>query len=153
MKEFQREKRLVLNSGVLVEYVVKRAPYRMKVENLFNESFKGNIKLYTTLLALSETLYIISKIYKEASIPKPNEEALNYIIWLKTRLSFAEITEEIAIRAGELKKKLGIALPDCYVIASAEALNAVPVFRKVEAEMTYVHDKLKQYNIKFLEEF
>ena len=48
---------------MLVEYVVKRAPYRMKVENLFNESFKGNIKLYTTLMALSETLYIISKIY------------------------------------------------------------------------------------------
>jgi predicted nucleic acid-binding protein len=153
MKEFPKEKRLVLDTSVLVEYVVKRAPYRMKVENLFNESFKGNIKLYTTLIALSETLYIISKIYKEASIPKPNEEALNYIIWLKTRLSFAEITEEIAIRAGELKKKLGIALPDCYIIASAESLNAVPVFRKVEAEMAYAYDKLKQYNIKFLEEF
>jgi predicted nucleic acid-binding protein len=153
MKEFPKEKRLVLDTSVLVEYVVKRAPYRMKVENLFNESFKGNIKLYTTLIALSETLYIISKIYKEASIPKPNEEALNYIIWLKTRLSFAEITEEIAIRAGELKKKLRIALPDCYIIASAESLNAVPVFRKVEAEMAYVYDKLKQYNIKFLEEF
>ena len=152
MKELQREKRLVLGTGVLIEYVVKRAPYRIKVENLFSESFKGNIKLYTTLIALSETLYIISKIYKEASIPKPNEEALNYIIWLKTRLSFTEVTEEIAIRAGELKKKLGIALPDCYVIASAEALNAVPVFRKIEAEMEFVYDKLKQYNIKFLEE-
>ena len=152
MKELQREKRLVLGTGVLIEYVVKRAPHRMKVENLFSESFKGNIKLYTTLIALSETLYIISKIYKEASIPKPNEEALNYIIWLKTRLSFIEVTEEIAIRAGELKKKLGIALPDCYVIASAEALNAVPVFRKIEAEMEFVYDKLKQYNIKFLEE-
>jgi predicted nucleic acid-binding protein len=82
MKEFPREKKLVLDTGALVEYIVKRAPHRMKVENLFSESFKGNIKLYTTLIALSETLYIISKIYKEALIPKPNEKALNYMIYM-----------------------------------------------------------------------
>ena len=43
-----------------------------------------------------------------------------------------EINGEIAINAGELKKKLHISLADCYVIAAAEALGGKPVFKKPE---------------------
>jgi len=32
------------------------------------------------------------------------------------------------MRAGELKKALHIALPDCYVIATAEKVDAIPLF-------------------------
>ena len=39
---------------------------------------------------------------------------------------------DLAIRAGELKKGLGIALTDCYVITAAETVEATPLFRRIE---------------------
>ena len=46
-----------------------------------------------------------------------------------------EANEDLAIGAGELKKRLGIALTDCYVIAAAETVEATPLFRRIEKEM------------------
>ena len=39
---------------------------------------------------------------------------------------------DLVIRAGELKKRLGIALTDCYVIAAPETVEATPLFRRIE---------------------
>ena len=43
-----------------------------------------------------------------------------------------DANEDLAIRAGELKKGLGIALTDCYVIAAAETVEATAPFRRIE---------------------
>jgi len=43
-----------------------------------------------------------------------------------------DANEDLAIRAGELKKRLGGALTDCYVIAAAETAGATPLFRRIE---------------------
>ena len=59
---------------------------------------------------------------------------------------------DLAIRAGELKKGLGIALTDCYVIAAAETVEATPLFRRIEKEMEPVLTELRRYNVTFLEE-
>ncbi len=56
------------------------------------------------------------------------------------------------IRAGELKKQLHIALPDCYVNATAETVKATPVFKTVEKVMEPALTKLKRLGVKFLEE-
>ena len=82
----------------------------------------------------------------------PNREALNFVEWIKERTNVVNVDEAIASRAGELKKLLHIALPDCYVIASAETVNAVPLFRKVEEEMVPVLSNIKKLGVKFLDE-
>ena len=63
-----------------------------------------------------------------------------------------DANEDLAIRAGELKKKLGIALTDCYVIAVAETVEATPLFRRIEKEMKPILTELIRYNVTFLEE-
>ena len=63
-----------------------------------------------------------------------------------------DANEDLAIRAGELKKRLGIALTDCYVIAAAETVEATPLFRRIEKEMKPVLTELRRYNVTFLEE-
>jgi hypothetical protein len=78
------------------------------------------VKLLVAIPTLSETLYIASRIYQLAGVKNANEEALNYISWLKTKITPVNIDEETAIVAGELKKQLGLALADCYVIAVAQ---------------------------------
>lgn len=144
--------KLVLDTSVLVEYIVLRSPYRIKVAELFNKASTGELKLYVCAVTLSEVLYIASRIYQVAEIDDPNEEALNFVEWIKSRAQVIGIDENIAIRSGELKKKLRIALPDCYVIASAEAVEALPVFKKPEEEMKPVLSELKSLGVRFLEE-
>ena len=128
-------KKLSLDTSVLVEYVVRSAFYRGKVAELLEKSGKGRLTLYVSSPVLSETLYIASRIYEAAGEENPNEYALEYIYWLKERVKVVDANEDLAIGAGELKKRLGIALTDCYVIAAPETVEATPLFRRIEEEM------------------
>ena len=143
-------KRIVLDTGVLVEYIVERAPYRFKVGKLFEKAAEGMVSLYVSPITLSETLYVASRIYVASSLSNPNEEALNYMGWVKSRLNIVGITEDVVVRAGELKKVLRLALPDCYVIAVAEEIDATALFRSVEREMKPVLSKLEELGVAFL---
>jgi len=144
--------RLVLDTSILIEYIVLKAPYRDRVDKLFRRAFSGEIELYVNTLTLSETLYVASRIYNIAEVENPNKEALNYIEWIKSRTNIVEIDADLALRAGELKKLLNIALLDCYVIATAETLDATPVFRDIEKEIETILDALRKLNVIFLNE-
>lgn len=61
----------------------------------------------------------------------------------------AGTTEEIAIQAGELRKRIRIALPECYVIATAKAYGGIPLFRKVEEEMGPFEGYLRDIGVQF----
>ena len=51
-----------------------------------------------------------------------------------------------------MKKQLHIALPDCTVLATAEALNAKPLFKKQEKEMKPIMEQMRNLGILFLDE-
>lgn len=144
--------KLVLDTGVLANYIVSRAPGRSRVAKLFEVAAQGRLGLYVSPVTLSETLYVASRIYGAAGVEDPNSEALNYLEWVKAKTRTVGVDEDIALRAGELKKKLRIALLDCYVIASAEAIDAKPLFSHVEREMKPVLDDLRRLGAEFLEE-
>jgi len=97
-------------------------------------------------------LYIASRIYAAAGLENPNEEAVTYIVWLKTRCKTVPISEELAIKAGELKRRLHIALPDCYVIAAGQMLDATPLFKAIEREMKPIRESLEELGVAFLQE-
>jgi len=122
------------------------------VERLLEDADSGRLRLYVSPITLSETLYIASRIYAAASLPNPNREALDYIYWLRSRAELVDIDEEIVLRAGELKKSLRIALPHCYVIATAERVEARPLFKKLEREMKPVREELRKLGVLFLED-
>ena len=143
---------MVLDTSVLVEYIVLRAPYRLRVARLFEEASAGRLELYVSAVTLSETLYVASRIYQAAGLQDPNREALDFVEWVKSRAKVLGVDEDIALRAGELKKQLRIALLDCYVIASAEALGATPLFKKLEEEMKPAANNLRKIGARFLEE-
>ncbi len=52
--------RLVLDTGVLMEYIVLRSPYRSVVAKLFEEATAKKLELYVNVITLSETLYVAS---------------------------------------------------------------------------------------------
>lgn len=143
-------RKLALDTSAVVEYIVSRSPYRTKVAKLL-EGING-LELYVSAVSLSELLYVASRIYQAAGVDVPNEEALNFVEWIKNRVQVVNVDENIAGRSGELKKQLRIALPDCYVIASAEAVEGTPVFRSLESEMKPVLNDLRRLGVKFLKE-
>ncbi len=142
----------VLDTGVLLEYIDRQSPYRRAVEDLFEKASKRKIELLVNTITLGELLYTANQIYKAAGQPKPNLDALTYLEWLKTKVEIVVPTEEIAVVAGELKKELRIALPDCFVVATAQKLGAIPLFRHVEAEMRPIEHRLRELGVKFLED-
>lgn len=95
---------------------------------------------------------MLRKYMKQLVLRIQNAEALDYVEWAKRRTKVVEVSEDIMFKAGELKKLLRIALPDCYVIATAEAVKATPVFKNVEKEMEPVITELKRLGVKFLDE-
>ncbi len=143
---------LVLDTGVLIEYIVLRSPYRSVVARLFEEATARKLELFVNIITLSETLYVASRIYRVAKVSKPNREALDFIEWIMSKARVVDVSTDMALVAGELKKRLRIALPDCYVLATAQAIGATPLFRKPEEEMMPVMNELRELGVKFLDE-
>ncbi len=144
--------RIVLDTSVLIEYIVLRSPYRPVVIELFKKALAKQLELYVNVVTLSETLYVASRIYQVAKVDEPNREALDFIEWIRSKTRVINVDEGIALRAGELKKQLHIALPDCYVIAVAKTIDATPLFKKPEEEMKPIINDLRKLGVKFLEE-
>lgn len=145
-------KRIVVDTSVLVEYILSKSPYRPKIASLFNKAVHKDLKLFVSTTTLGETLYVTSRIYQAAGLKNPNTEALRFVEWIKGRVRIVNIDEDIAMRAGELKKQLRIALPDCYVISTAEAIDARPLFKKKESEMIPVINSIEKLGVLFLDE-
>lgn len=134
--------KLVLDTSVFVEYIVENAPFRSKAEELLRRGMGRENSVFVIPHVLSETLYVSSRIYRFAGVKEFNEKALEYVMWIAESFNVYDPVS-LYVNAGELRKRLGIALTDCYVIASAEALGAKAVFAKPEKEMLRVMDSVR----------
>ena len=92
-----------LDTSVLIEYIVKSAPYRPKVVELLEKSEAGEFELYLSLIILAETLYIASRIY-EIVEENPDESPLNYVTWVRKRCDVVDIDDFISMRQESLRK-------------------------------------------------
>jgi len=143
--------KLVLDTSVLVEYIIAGSPYRKTVAELFSRAERGALEPYINTVTLAETLYIAARIYRAAGVENSNKEAENFVTWVTSRINIVDVDVRLSKSAGELKKKLGIALPDCLVIALANRIGGKALFKKVEDEMVNVLDELRRLGVVFLE--
>jgi len=144
--------RLALDTSVLIELIIAGSPYRDYVENLFLKSRRGEVELYVNTVTLAEVVYVAARIYKLAGVRDPNAEAERFTAWLSYKAKIVEVDTRLAKLAGELRKKLGIALPDCFTIALANTINGKALFKRIEREMRDVVEELRKLNVIFLEE-
>jgi len=84
-------RRLVLDAGILVEYIVAGSPYREFVEDLFSKSKRGELELYVSAVTLAEVLYVASRIYSAAGVEDPNREAENFATWIASRARIVNV--------------------------------------------------------------
>ncbi len=142
----------VLDTSVLVEYITEE-PTR-GIDDLFGRIMEGKFRAYLTPLTISEVVYVTHRIYREAGISNPNENALNYVNWLVS-LSGTEVLGldiDAARAAGELKKRFRLALPDIFVIVSAISVGCPAIFLKLESEMEPYERELRDLGVVYWEE-
>ena len=142
----------VLDTSVLVEYITEE-PTR-GIDDLFGRIMEGKFRAYLTPLTISEVVYVAHRIYREAGISNPNENALNYVNWLVS-LSGTEVLGldvDAARAAGELKKRFRLALPDIFVIVSAISIGCPAIFLKLESEMEPYERELRDLGVVYWEE-
>jgi predicted nucleic acid-binding protein len=139
-------KSYVIDTNVTLAYIVENAPDRDKVVEIFNVAKEDKIKPCVVYPALSgNTVRNVQN--SIAGFAEHDRMAIDLVLWIKNVAEVVEITLNIALRAGELKKLLGIALTDCYVIATAEALSVTALFLKIKEEMKKrIHLIEKLYN-------
>jgi len=135
-----------------VEYIVAKSPYRKFIEDLFSRSRRSELELYVSTVTLAEIFYAASRIYSIAGVEDPNREAENFVTWITLRAKPVNIDFQLAKTARELKKKLRIALPDCFVIALAMIMDGNALFKKVEHGMLSIEDKLRKLSVIFAED-
>lgn len=141
-----------VDTSVLAEYIVSCSPHRSAIEKLLEGVLRNAVALYITPITVSELIYVASRLYELAGVENPNQEALNFVEWLTMRVKTVEVTPDLALEAGELRKKLRISLPDCFTIATAIKLQAKALFLKPEKEMLDRIKEIREQPIAFLTE-
>lgn len=63
--------RFVLDTSVIVDYIVLRSAYRPKVVKLFDKVLRSELELYVSPITLGESLYVASRIYEASGIKDP----------------------------------------------------------------------------------
>ena len=144
-------RKYVVDTSVVVERIIKSSPYKILADRLFDAAVEGAVKLYVTHQTISEVLYTASRVYSLGGVDNPNKEAFSLVLWLGSRAKPVVPDFEMALRAGELKKKLGFSIADCYVIAAAEHVGGEALFLKIEEEMKKKIEELKNLPVKFLQ--
>ncbi len=148
--------RVVLDTSVIVEYVNEAGEYHEQAKIIFDAVLQGRLEAIIPYPILSETCYVATRIYRALGLDQPEERAGMLVEWLY-RLSTPTIRGtdlETVLEAGMAKLKYGIALTDCYVLASARVHGGKAVFRKREKEMLSVIKEIeKEYPVIFLEDY
>ncbi len=146
--------RFVVDTSVLAEYLDVDSPYTDALERFFNDVRNRRVRAYITYITIAELVFVATRIYREAGIENPNEEAVRYVTWLTSVAGFNIVNFEIqdAIFAGELRKSIRISMADRFVIAVARRLEAIPLFLRLEREMRNFIDVLREHNVRFIDE-
>lgn len=142
----------VLDTSVIAEYVDEASPF--EVDKLFDFLRAGAVRAYVSPVTISEVIYVASRMYSEAGVQDANREAIELVRWLLALpgVELETISREVAVLAGELRKKFKMALSDIYVIAVGMHRQATPLFLKRETEMAPYENELRKLGVAFWEE-
>ena len=144
----------VVDTSVLAEYLDEESPYIAILERFFNDVRSGRFNAYVTHITIAELVFVATRIYREAGVMNPNNEAIQYVTWLTNVAGFRIIGNAIedSILAGELRKSVRISIADRFVIAVARRLDAIPLFLRLEREMRPFVDILRRHGVRFIDE-
>ncbi len=121
-------------------------------EDDFKSQKKGILILPKALrnkTGIKEDSDVLVEVRGDSIVLKPLEPK---IVDVDPRIINRVVEEEKSEWDKKLKRTLRIALPDCFVIASAKKIGGAALFKKVEEEMRPVFKELRKHNVLFAQE-
>ena len=148
--------KVAIDTSVIIEYVDLKGELHEQAQIVFSAILNGKLEGVIPHPILAETYYIITRLYQELQVEDPQVVASKLIEWLyrlpTTIISGGDI--RLAVEAGRAKLAYGLALTDCYVLATSKIYNCKALFKKPEREMLKHMDALKkEYQIIFLQDY
>lgn len=143
-----------LDTGVIAEYIDLAGSLHKEAEAIIRNVLGGKLLAIIPHPILVETYYVSARIYERLGLSDPEERAERLIEWLyrSPNFSLAEPSLELAILAGKIKRKYGLALTDAYVLASAKLYGGKALFRSKEKEIVKRFSAITvEYDVAFLQ--
>jgi len=145
-----------MDTSVIIEYINQKGELHEQAKLTFSALLTSKLEVILPHPILAETYYVATKIYQNLKIENPQNVASKLIEWLY-RLPTTVIPSEdmtLAIEAGKAKLNYGLALTDCYVLATSKIHGCKALFKKREKEMLKNINALKKkYQLLFLEDY
>jgi len=145
-----------MDTSVIIEYIDLRGELHEQAQTVFSALSTGKLENILPHPILAETYYVATKLYQKLQIENPQVVASKLIEWLYRLPTTIISTEDLnlAIETGKAKLNYGLALTDCYVLASSKIYNCKALFKKPEREMLKNIDALKkEYQLIFLQNY
>jgi len=143
-----------LDTGVMAEYIDLTGSFHKEAEAIIRNVLGGKLLAIIAHPILVETYYVSARIYERLGLSDPEGRAGKLIEWLyrSPNFSLAEPSLELAILAGKIKGKFGLALTDAYVLASAKLYGGKALFRSKEKEIVKRFSAITgEYDVAFLQ--
>jgi len=111
--------RFVLDAWAILALLQRKEPAASRVKQLLQETSKGSVDLFISIINLGEVYYSVGRVRGE----RDALETLNSI----RRLSLAVVpaTEEAVFKAARFKMSYTISYADAFAVATAEELDAI----------------------------
>jgi predicted nucleic acid-binding protein len=127
--------RFVLDAWAVLALLQKEEPAASRVKQLLEETGKGNVEIFISVINLGEVYYCIGKAKGESEA----RETLDDIRRLS--LTVVPVTDEAVFNAARLKMSYAISYADAFAAAVAEELDAVLV--SGDPELEQLEDRLQ----------
>ena len=148
--------KVAIDTSVIIEYIDAKGELHEQAKLTFSALLTSKLEAIIPHPILAETYYVATRLYQKLKIENPGSVASKLIEWLY-RLPTTIIPSEgtnLAIETGKAKLNHGLALTDCYVLATSKTHNCKALFKKTEKEMRKNIDALKkEYQLLFLEDY
>ena len=142
--------KIVVDTGVFVDYIDKKSPYHKQAKAIVNSL--GKIELLLPPITLAEVCYVTTRVLSEAGVKDAFDRAVQFVRWLYSHPAVEIVNElDVHIEAAKTKLKYEIALADCYVLALSRLKGCKAVLMKREKEMPQEIEK--DFDILFLEDY
>jgi predicted nucleic acid-binding protein len=130
--------RFVLDAWAILALLQKEEPAASHVKQLLEETGRGSVELFVSIINLGEVYYSVGKVKGESEA----EETLGVIRRLS--LTVVPATEEAVFNAARFKMSHAISYADAFAAAAAEELEAVLVTGDSELEQLEGRIQLKK---------
>ncbi|MDG6925603.1 MAG: PIN domain-containing protein [Nitrososphaerota archaeon] len=142
-----------LDTGVIAEYIDLAGRFHREADAVMGRILAGKLTALVPHEVLAETFYVSCRIYQRLGLTGATERARRLVEWIyaSPNITLAEPSLDLALLAGEVKQRFGLALTDSYVLAGARINNGRALFRTKEREMAARFTELtREYEVVFL---